>query len=33
MAKRRRLLALVRRFHNEEFIARSRALIKYAYID
>lgn len=33
MVKRKRLLDLVRRFHNEEFMARSRALIKYAYID
>jgi class 3 adenylate cyclase len=33
MVKRKRLLELVRRFHNEEFLTRSRALIKYAYID
>lgn len=31
--KRRRLLDLIRRHHNDDFIARSRRLIDYAYID
>jgi class 3 adenylate cyclase len=33
LAKRKRFLALVRKFHNDDFIARSRRMIEYAYID
>ena len=31
--KRKRFMELIRRFHNDDFIARSRSLIKFAYVD
>ncbi|MGB0084242.1 MAG: adenylate/guanylate cyclase domain-containing protein [Rhodomicrobiaceae bacterium] len=33
MVQRKLFMELVRRFHNEEFIVRSRKLIKHAYVD
>jgi class 3 adenylate cyclase len=31
--KRKRFMELIRRFHNDDFIARSRSLIKFGYVD
>ncbi|WP_170937106.1 MULTISPECIES: adenylate/guanylate cyclase domain-containing protein [Rhodomicrobium] len=33
LAKRTLFMALLRRFHNDDFIARSRSLIKFAYVE
>lgn len=33
IAKRTMFMAMLRRFHNDDFIARSRSVIKFAYVD
>jgi class 3 adenylate cyclase len=33
LVKRKRFIDLVRRFHNDDYIAKCRSIIKYAYID